>query len=72
MRLFSETSRKALEPTQPLIQWVPAFIPGVKRPGREVDLSSPSSAEVKNEWSPTYTPKYTLVAPKGKNVVLLH
>jgi hypothetical protein len=44
-----------------------AFIPGVKRPGREVDLSSPSSAEVKNEWSSTYTPKYNFRGPKREN-----
>jgi hypothetical protein len=29
--------------------------PGVKRPGREADHSSPSSAEVKNAWSYTST-----------------
>jgi hypothetical protein len=29
---------------------------GVKRPGREADHSPPSSAEVKNAWSYTYTP----------------
>jgi hypothetical protein len=31
-----------------------AFL-GIKRPGREVDHSSPSRAEVKNEWSYTST-----------------
>jgi hypothetical protein len=30
--------------------------PGIKRPGREVHHSTPSSAEVKNEWSYTYPP----------------
>jgi hypothetical protein len=29
--------------------------PGVKRPGRETDHSSPSSAEVKNAWGYTST-----------------
>ena len=29
---------------------------GVKRPGGKVDLSPPSSAEVKNEWSYASTP----------------
>jgi hypothetical protein len=39
--------RTALEPTQPPIQWVPgALSRGVKRPGREADHSSPSSAKV--------------------------
>jgi hypothetical protein len=30
--------------------------PGVTPPGREVDLSPPSKAEAKNEWSYTYSP----------------
>jgi len=34
-------------PTQPPIQWVPGFFPGVKRPGRGVDHPPQSSAEVK-------------------------
>jgi hypothetical protein len=38
---FSVSSRPALGPTQPPIQWVPgAFSPGVKRQGREADQSS--------------------------------
>jgi hypothetical protein len=46
---FTTASRTALGPTQPPIQWVPgALSTGVKRPGREADHSSPSSAEVKN------------------------
>jgi hypothetical protein len=46
--LFTAGSRTALGPTQPPIQWVPeAPSLGVKRPGREVDHSPPSSAEVK-------------------------
>jgi hypothetical protein len=32
------------------------FFPGVKRPGREADHSTPSSAEVKNVWSYISTP----------------
>jgi len=39
-------------PTQPLIQRVP----GVNRPGCEVDHSLLSSAEVKNRWRYTSTP----------------
>jgi hypothetical protein len=35
---------------------------GVKRPGREADHSSPSSAEVKNAWSYTFTPQYVFMA----------
>jgi hypothetical protein len=46
--LFSPVSRPALGPTQPPIQWVTgAPFLGIKRPGREVDRSPPSSAEVK-------------------------
>jgi hypothetical protein len=41
------TSRPALEPTQPPIQWVPGAVSlGVKRPGRKADHPPPSSAEV--------------------------
>jgi len=46
--LFTTTSRTALGPTLPRIQWVPeATSMGVKQPGREADHSSLSSAEVK-------------------------
>jgi hypothetical protein len=58
---FSSVSRPVLGPTQPPLQWVPGVLspgvlspgvlsPGVKaRPGRDADLSPPSSAEVENE-----------------------
>jgi hypothetical protein len=47
--LSSLTSEPPLGPTQPPIQWVREDLsPGVKRPGREADHSSPSSVEVKN------------------------
>jgi hypothetical protein len=59
--LFTTTSRTALGPTQPPVQWVPgALSRGVKRPGREADHSPPSSAEVKNAWSYTSTPPICL------------
>jgi hypothetical protein len=46
--LFTTVSRTALGPTQPPIQWVSGALSlGVKRPGREADHSSPSSAQVK-------------------------
>jgi len=45
-------SRQALGPTQPLIKWVSGALSlGVKRLGRGVGQSPPSSAEVKNAWS---------------------
>jgi hypothetical protein len=36
--------------------------PGVKRPGREADLSPPTSAEVKKTWVYTSTPLYAFMA----------
>jgi hypothetical protein len=36
--------------------------PGVKRLGRAVDRSPPSSAEIKNEWSCTSVPLYVIMA----------
>jgi hypothetical protein len=41
---FLHLSRPALGPTQPLVQWVPCFHVGKERPGRDADLSPPSSA----------------------------
>jgi hypothetical protein len=38
-----------------------ALSPGVQRPGSEADHSPPSSAEVKNAWSYTSTPKYFFI-----------
>ena len=53
--IFSpKTSRLALGPTHPPLHWVPgALYPEVKWPGREVDHSPPSSAEVRNARSYT-------------------
>jgi hypothetical protein len=49
-------SRPALGPTHPPIQLVSGdFNPGVKRPGREAHHSPPSSVDVKNGWSCTFT-----------------
>jgi hypothetical protein len=61
--LFTTTSRTALEPTQPPIQWVPGALSlGVKWPGREADHSPLSSAKVK-EWVELYLhPHYTFMA----------
>jgi hypothetical protein len=46
--IFTTASKTALGPTQPPMQWVPGALSlGIKRPGREADHSTPSSAEVK-------------------------
>jgi hypothetical protein len=61
-RMFSTSSRPALEPTQPRIQWAPgALSPGVKRPGLEADHLPVTSVEVKNMWIYVSTPSYTFV-----------
>jgi hypothetical protein len=61
--LFTTVFRTALRPNQPPIPWVEgAFFPGVKRQGREADHSPPPSAEIKNAWSYTFTPRYVFMA----------
>jgi len=49
-------SRAALEPTQHPVQMVLGFFLVVKELVHDVDLSLPSSTEVKYEWSFTSTP----------------
>ena len=39
-----------------MFHWAPELFPGAKWPGHDVDHSSLSSAEVKNEWSYTSAP----------------
>jgi hypothetical protein len=59
--LFTTASRQVLGPTQPPIYRIPGALSlGVKRPGREVDHSPPSSAGSKNEWLYTSTPPVRL------------
>ena len=50
---INKTSRPALVPTQPPIQWVHGLFPGVKRPRLDVYHLSSSIGEVTNEWSCT-------------------
>jgi hypothetical protein len=48
--LFSKTSKWALGPIRPRIQWVlRVFFPGIKRLQRETDHSPATNAQVKNE-----------------------
>jgi hypothetical protein len=61
--LLSTTSRPTLGSTQPPIQWVlGALSPGVQRPRREADHSSPASAEVKKMRIYTSAPPYAFMA----------
>jgi hypothetical protein len=58
---FSMSSRPAVGPTQPPIQWVSgALSPGIKLPGHEADHSPPTSTEVKKTWICTSTPNLLL------------
>jgi hypothetical protein len=55
--LFTTTSRMALGPTQPPIQWVLQVLSlEVKWLGHEADQLPLSSAKVNNAWSYTSTP----------------
>jgi hypothetical protein len=56
--------RQVPGPTRPPIQWVKwgALSPGVKRPRREADHSSPTSADVRNTWIYTSTPPHAFMA----------
>jgi hypothetical protein len=59
--LITTTSKPALGPNQPPIQCVAgALYLGVKKPGLEADHSPPSSSEVKNAWSCTFSPPIRL------------
>jgi hypothetical protein len=59
----STSSRPAVGPIQPPIQWVPGVLSsGVKRPGREAHHSPPTSSEVKKIWIYTSTPPYAFMA----------
>jgi hypothetical protein len=55
-RDFPHLSRPALGPSQPPVQWVPGLSRGKDWPGRDADLSPPSSAVVMEGWSYTSTP----------------
>jgi len=49
------SSPRDLGPTEPFIEWVSDFFPGVNRPERGVNHTPPSSAEVKKERNYTST-----------------
>ena len=64
--LISDGGEETLcPPERPVQIWVPlilafngywGYFARIKRPGREVDHSSPSNADVKNEWICASTP----------------
>jgi hypothetical protein len=55
--LFITASRSALRPTQPPIHWVSEdLFQGIKCLGYEADHPPPSSGEIKNVLSYTFTP----------------
>jgi hypothetical protein len=53
--------KPTLEPAQHPVNGHQVYFPGLKRPGREVDHSVPSSAKVKNDWSYTCTARYMFI-----------
>jgi hypothetical protein len=59
-----------LGPNQPPMQAVPRSLPGLKRPGREIDPSILSSADVENEWSYTCTSLYAFIVRTGTKLHL--
>jgi hypothetical protein len=60
--IFSMSSKPALGPTQPPIQWLlRALSPGVKRPGPEANHSLPTRAKVKKMWIYTSIPPYAFM-----------
>jgi hypothetical protein len=60
---FSMSSRPVLVSTQHPIQWEPGALSlWVKRPGREADHSTPTSAEIKKTWIYTASPPYVFTA----------
>jgi hypothetical protein len=73
LRIFlftTASTRPALGPTQPPIQWVPGALSlGVKRPRREAEHSPPSSAEVKG-WVELYL--YSPNTPSWRGAQLRH
>jgi hypothetical protein len=59
--LFTTACRSDLGPTQPPFLWVSGVLStGLMQPGSEADHSPPSSSEIKNAWSYTFTPQYVI------------
>ena len=61
------TSKLALGPTQPPIQWVPGLIPEANRPRHGVDHPTHLVPRLKKEKNYTSTPPYAFVACSRAN-----
>ena len=68
--LFSDTSIPAMGPTQPPVQWVLGFIPGVERQGLAVDRYLPNIAKAK-EFNSTSNPVTRLTGVDRENLTFL-
>jgi hypothetical protein len=66
-----EPFRPALGPPQPPIRWVPGLFPRRKAAWREADHLTPSSGDVKNEWSCTSAALRSFLTSTGTTVLLL-
>jgi hypothetical protein len=60
--LFSSPPLRSGSHPAPYPRSTRALSPGTKRPGRESYHSPPSSVEVKNTWSYTFTPPHVFMA----------
>ena len=70
---FPKRSYRLWGPPIPLFSWYRRPFPGVKRAGREVRYSRPSSScntDVKNEWSYTSSPPMCLCGMDRENFTL--
>jgi hypothetical protein len=68
---FITPSPRCPDPHRLIFNGYRGSFPGQKRLGHEVDSSSPSSAEVKNEWSYTSTPHIRLHGMDRKDLSFL-
>jgi hypothetical protein len=70
--LRGSVPRRAKGTTESPNRWVPGSFPGIKWPGRDVEYSLPSSAEVKNGWSYSSAPVYIHGAYRDNFTFLYH
>jgi hypothetical protein len=63
---FFSSKRPYPAGSRPVSNGYRSSFPGLKQPWRESNRSSPSSAQVKNEWGYTFTARYVFVTWEGK------